>query len=454
METPNPRLDPDATRADSPTAGGLDFDVIVVGASLAGCAAATLFARAGLSVGLVERSREPDAFKRFCTHYVQASAVPTIRRLGIEEAMLAAGALPNRIDLWCPWGSSGESPPFDARGRSLTGYNLRRQKLDPILRRLAETTPGVTMLAGTSARALVVDAGRIAGIEAAGAHEGPVRAKLVVAADGRQSTLAQLAAAPVKTSPNARFACAAYYRGLRLERPQTSLMWLDHADAAYLFPNDDDVSVAVCLRPKRRLDEFREDPSTALEAFFGSLDGAPPLDPARRLGTPILMKDYPNQWREPVHRGMALVGDAAMSIDPLWGIGCGWALQSAEWLVDATVEALAESRGPTPGTRAPASATRAPVARTLAPALEAYRRRHHRELDGHRFMIVDFSKRERLNPIERLMFTAATRDEGMGQHLAAFGARLIGPREFLAPAAVLRAVAALFKRPRLPVERA
>jgi len=92
------------------------------------------------------------------------------------------------------------------------------------------------------------------------------------------------------------------------------------------------------------------------------------------------------------------------------------------------------------------------VARTLAPALEAYRRRHHRELDGHRFMIADFSKRERLNPIERLMFTAATRDEGMGQHLAAFGARLIGPREFLAPAAVLRAVAALFKPPRLPVE--
>jgi len=24
----------------------------------------------------------------------------------------------------------------------------------------------------------------------------------------------------------------------------------------------------------------------------------------------------------------------------LWGVGCGWAFQTAEWLVDATAEAL------------------------------------------------------------------------------------------------------------------
>ena len=25
---------------------------------------------------------------------------------------------------------------------------------------------------------------------------------------------------------------------------------------------------------------------------------------------------------------------------PLWAVGCGWALQSAEWLVESTAEAL------------------------------------------------------------------------------------------------------------------
>ena len=29
-----------------------------------------------------------------------------------------------------------------------------------------------------------------------------------------------------------------------------------------------------------------------------------------------------------------------MAVDPLFGVGCGWALQSAEWLVDETRSAL------------------------------------------------------------------------------------------------------------------
>ena len=37
---------------------------------------------------------------------------------------------------------------------------------------------------------------------------------------------------------------------------------------------------------------------------------------------------------------MALIGDAALIADYLWGVGCGWAFQTAEWLVDATAEAL------------------------------------------------------------------------------------------------------------------
>lgn len=420
---------PSNTRPQAPR-GRPDYDVLVVGASLAGCTAAALYARAGLRVALVERNREQDAFKRFCTHYLQASAVPTLKRLGIEDEIVAAGALPNRIDMWCPWGRTGEAPPFDALGRSLTGYNLRRQKLDPILRGLAQRTEGVDWLPGTSVRALVESGGRIEGIETGGAREGAIRARLVVAADGRQSTLAQLARLPAKTSPNNRFLCFGYYRGLALERPTTSLMWLGHGNAAYLFPNDDGFSVAVCLLPKARLDGFRADPAAALESFFATLPDAPTLDPRRRQGTPMLVKNYPNQWREPAHRGMALVGDAAMSLDPIWGIGCGWAIQGAEWLVDATADALRSGADP-------------------EPALKAYRKRHHRELAGHRFMINDFSKRTRLNLIERLMFTAAVRDERMGQHLAAFGARVIRPSEFLAPRALARAVGVLL-RPRAP----
>ena len=67
--------------------------------------------------------------------------------------------------------------------------------------------------------------------------------------------------------------------------------------------------------------------------------------------------------------GLALVGDAAMAIDPLWGVGCGWALQSAEWLADGVSAALGEPR---------ASAD----ARALARGLKRYERTHRRANGG------------------------------------------------------------------------
>ena len=44
----------------------------------------------------------------------------------------------------------------------------------------------------------------------------------------------------------------------------------------------------------------------------------------------------PNKMRPAARPGLAFVGDAALATDPLFGVGCGWAFQSAEWLVDDT----------------------------------------------------------------------------------------------------------------------
>jgi flavin-dependent dehydrogenase len=48
-----------------------ECDVVIVGASLAGCATAILLGRQGLRVALVDKHGDEEAFKRLCGHYIQ-----------------------------------------------------------------------------------------------------------------------------------------------------------------------------------------------------------------------------------------------------------------------------------------------------------------------------------------------------------------------------------------------
>jgi len=169
------------------------FDVAVVGASIAGCTAARLFGLAGARVAIVERRPDPTAYKVVCTHQILSSAVPTIRRLGLADKLEARGAVRSHVEAWSPYGGWMRFPndvPY--------GYGVTRRTLDPILRELAAGTPGVELLSGWAAVGLVGDNGRPAGIEVEppGHLVRAIRARLVVGADGRGSTIARLARVP------------------------------------------------------------------------------------------------------------------------------------------------------------------------------------------------------------------------------------------------------------------
>jgi flavin-dependent dehydrogenase len=205
-------------------------------------------------------------------------------------------------------------------------------------------------------------------------------------------------------------------------------MWLRGPETAYVFPNDGGVTVITYMATKDKLDGFRANPSEALERSMAGFPDAPDLSDAEPLGNTLLVKDYPNLWRQPAMGNIAFIGDALMSMDPLWGVGCGFAFQTAEWLVDTLAPALRQHD-------------------PCAPALHRYAKRVSRELNGHRFLILDYARRRGLNAIERLSFSAAAKDPAASRHLHAFGARLIGPAKFLSPRALLRAAWVDLRRP-------
>lgn len=395
-----------------------DYDAVIVGASLAGCATAIALGRGGASVALVEKQPDPAAFKRMCSHFIQASAVPALERLDLLEPILEAGGVRSRMRAWTPWGWI-EAPSSQAR----EAVNLRRELLDPMLRETAAATPGVELMLGRAADRLVREGESVRGVVVRDREGGEtsLRARLVVGADGRDSRIAELAAVKTKVSAHGRFAYGGYFDGPPANADGASSIWMLDPNWAAAFPTDSGLTFYAAMPTKDRLPEFRHDPEGALISFVGGIPAPPPIQ-ASRLVSPVLGKiEMPNKVRVPVAPGLALVGDAAMAVDPLFGVGCGWAFQSAEWLSESVAPALRDGS-------------------SLQSGLERYRRRHRRGLRGHATIINEYASGRKMRPGERLIFSAAARDQRVAASFDAFGTRCIGPTRFFA-AAIPRALA-------------
>ena len=397
----------------SPPGGG--YDAVIVGASTAGCTAARLFAQRGARVALIERRPAMDAHKTVCTHFIQSSARPTIEKLGLAPLIEARGAVDNCIDVWTRdsgWVmADSEAAPH--------GYNVTRRTLDPILRELAAETPGVDLLAGWTAVGLLGN-GRPAGVAVEDrAHERrEIRARLVVAADGRDSSVARWARRPGRVKPHRRFFYWAYWRDV-LPATQRSKMWLLDPDAAYTFPNEDGLTVVLVAPHDQRLPEFRADRDAAYRRMVNSLPDGPDLSRATQESKLLGKLELPNVYRPAAGPGIAFVGDAALAADPLWGIGCGWAFQSADWLVEETAGAL------TPGG-------------DLDAALRRYRRVHRRRLLPHHLMVSDYAGGRPLNGVERSLYRAAARDRVVRRAFEEIGSRRRSPARMLDPRVIVR----------------
>lgn len=381
-----------------------EYDAVIVGASLAGCATAILLGRAGARVALVEKQPDAAAFKRICSHVIQPSGVPTLERLDLFDPIMAAGAIRTSLRTWTRWGWIAPPPE-----RAHRGVNLRRERLDPIVREAAGATPGVDLMLGRTASRLVWDAGGAAAgvlVRDRDEHEVLLQARLVVGADGRDSRIAELGGVASKTHPHGRFVYAAYYEGALPAAAPDYSAWLLDPDFAAAFPTDEDLVIYAALPTKDRLPEFRRDPESALVSFIAGLPEAPPIRSGRRVSPVIGKLDMTNRVRGPIGRGLALVGDAALATDPLFGVGCGWALQSGEWLADSLAPALGG-------------------AEPVEQGLERYRRRHRRELRTHAFFIHDFATGRPLRRGERFSMAAAARDPEIATMVDAYATRCI-----------------------------
>jgi flavin-dependent dehydrogenase len=315
------------------SAADADYDVVVVGARVAGAATALLLARAGRRVLLVDRARLPSEIAQ--GHFVYRHAPRRLQRWGLLERIAASGSPPVTTLVM----SVGDFP-LEARNLSVDGVpwgiGPRRGVLDRILLEAA-VDAGAEVLDEIAIDDVLVEDGRVIGVRGQSARNGrPLRvhARLTVGADGRHSRIAQAVRAPLQEQV-APLTCwyFSYWSGVPMDRIELHVL---HRRACFVFPTNDDLTAVFIAFPTEEFERIRVRPEFAMLA---ALDQIPELGEyvrgGRREERMYGTADVPNFVRTASGPGWALVGDAASHKDPMLALGISHALQDAELLAEA-----------------------------------------------------------------------------------------------------------------------
>jgi flavin-dependent dehydrogenase len=319
------------------------YDAIVVGARCAGSPTAMLLARQGYRVLLVDRATFPS--DTLSTHAIHAPGVAALRRWGLLEAVTATGCPPlttYRVDFG-PFTVEGTPPPVDGQS---AGYAPRRHLLDAILVRAAADA-GVEVRERFSVHELLVEDGAVTGIRgsAHGGREVVDRARIVIGADGRGSSVARAVHADeYATKPRLGYGYYSYWRDLPLDG-FTAVSRPDRAWGA--FPTNDGLTLVVVGWPYAQAAAYKADVE---RNFLDTLELAPWFADLVRGATrvePFLGGAVRGYLRKPYGPGWALVGDAGYNKDPITAQGISDAFRDAELCATAVDEALTGRQDPT-----------------------------------------------------------------------------------------------------------
>ena len=299
-----------------------EFDVIVVGGGVAGSVAAHQLASGGHSVLLIERGNEPGA-KNLSGGIFYCHVMEQVFPDFVEQAPVERRITRNCISL-CNESSYVNIDAWDARlAEPVNAVSVLRARLDPWLAEQCESA-GAMVMPGVRVDSLVMEGDRVVGVRAG---EDELRAKIVIAADGVNSFLAQDAQIRAKEPPQHLAVGVKSVIGLSRDLLEARFRLGPDDGAAYaivgdatqgvagggfLYTNRDSVSVGVVLRLDDLAasglassdihDRFLEHP-----AISGLIAGGEPLE----YGCHLTIEDGPAMTSHDLSRpGLLIAGDA------------------------------------------------------------------------------------------------------------------------------------------------
>jgi 2-polyprenyl-6-methoxyphenol hydroxylase-like FAD-dependent oxidoreductase len=210
----------------------------------------------------------------------------------------------------------------------------------------AAAAAGTEVWMGAKVTALVRDGGRVTGVRVTrDGSEQALRARLVVGADGRNSTVARLAGSrKYNVTPNERFFYWSFFEDADRGPEPTLVFHRWSGNFVFGIPADSGLYEVAVLPELSELPRFRQ----SLEESF--LEYARRCDPvahaisgARRVGKMFGMLRWEGFFREATGPGWVLAGDAGHFKDPCPGQGIQDALRQVENLAPAILGAISTS---------------------------------------------------------------------------------------------------------------
>jgi menaquinone-9 beta-reductase len=289
------------------------FDVAIVGAGPAGATAAAFCADAGLRVVLLERETFPR--EKVCGDCLNPSCWPVLERLNVAERVRA---LPHgklaRVDFIAIGGRTvSVELPADAE------IAVKRSLFDQLLiTRAAEA--GAEVRQATTVRQIMIDRD---GWQIT-ANDETLRARVIIAADGRNSTVARLVGALPRASKE-RVACQTHIPLPPDFGDRVALQFLPEGYSGQAPVGDNQLNVCLVAKPPQ-LDGLKR---WAAQRFGISREHTwRTITPLRR--DPVT----------PAYDRLFFVGDAARVVEPFTGEGIYYALQSGELAATAAVGSI------------------------------------------------------------------------------------------------------------------